>query len=216
MGGKGGGKKGGGGGGSVDVDVDSDSVATTVLDIVGLDDVNVELDLDASSQTSSTNRLELPDPIDTRLTVSVPDTIKTDQAQRSELAVTEPIVTQMTTDLDLDVDVKPMVMDLCLTVGIKDLPRFKVSRPYDKHIGLSVFGREVFGIDWCGSQDFIVDDVRRHPMLAGGTDMHQHTTHDSHHDGHGHAEEHGPAPSRPPSRRTSAEPSGQGLRVVID
>ncbi len=73
------------------------------------------------------------------MTISVPDTIRTDQSQRSELAITEPIVTQMSTDLD--VDVKPLVIDLCLTLGIKDPPRFRVSRPYDKHIGMSLFGQ---------------------------------------------------------------------------
>ena len=135
MGGKGGGKKGGGSSGSVDVDVDSDSASSTVLDIVGLDDIQVT----TNATSSSTNRLELPDPIDTRMTISVPDTIRTDQSQRSELAITEPIVTQMSTDLD--VDVKPLVIDLCLTLGIKDPPRFRVSRPYDKHIGMSLFGQ---------------------------------------------------------------------------
>lgn len=165
MAGAGGGKK-GASSGSVDVDVDSDSVSSTVLDIVGLDDIDVT----TTSNSSSTNRLELPDPIDTRMTISVPDTIRTDQNQRSELAITEPIVTQMSTDLDLDVDVKPVVMDLCLTLGIKDPPRFRVSRPYDKHLGMSLFGREVIGFDWCGTSDFIVDDVRAGGFTAGVTD----------------------------------------------
>ncbi len=62
MGGKGGGKKGGGSSGSVDVDVDSDSASSTVLDIVGLDDIQVT----TNATSSSTNRLELPDPIDAR------------------------------------------------------------------------------------------------------------------------------------------------------
>jgi hypothetical protein len=214
MGGKGGGKKGGGGGGSIEVDVDSDSDSSMVLDIVGLDDVQVT----TTSTSTNTNRLELPDPIDTRITLNVPDTIRTDQNQRNELAITEPIVTQMSADLD--VDVKPIVLDLCLTVGIKELPRFCISRPYDKHVGLTLFGREVIGFNWCGTSDFIIDDVRPRAFVSGATDApmhapragpHRHDDHDhyqdhDHHDhDHDHHDDHGSGGRR-----------GSGVRFVID
>lgn len=183
MGGKGGGKKGGGGGGSVDVDIDADSDSSTVLDIVGLDDINISADVKADTTTSNTQRLELPDPIDTRLTLSVPDTIRTDQEQRNEFAITEPIVTEMSTDLD--VDIKPVVVDLCLTLGVKDPPRFCLSRPYDRRFGLSLFGREVVGLEWCGSSQFIVDDVRPGGFLAGLADRPVAGRRDGKHGGHG-------------------------------
>jgi hypothetical protein len=190
MGGKGGGKKGGGGSGEIDVDVDSDSTSNTVLDIVGLDDIQIT----TSTTSNSTNRTELAltEPIDTRLTLSVPDTIRTDQRQRNELAITEPIITQMSTDLD--VDVKPVVVDLCLTLGIKDPPRFCVSRPNHRYLGLTVFGREVFDLRWGGTSNFVIDDVRHNAFVAGVSDRehghhheHDHHHHDHHdHDQHGH------------------------------
>ena len=211
MGGKGGGKKGGGSSGSVDVDVDSDSVTSTVLDIVGLDDIEVT----TNSTSSSTNRLELPDPIDTRMTISVPDTIRTDQKQRSELAITEPIVTQMSTELDLEVDVKPVVVDLCLTLGIKDPPRFRVSRPYDRHIGMTLFGREVIGFDWCGTSDFIVDDVRSGGFTAGVTDGPMHgRRRDQHHGDHEHHDRRDHHGDDGHDRRVWDE--RPGVRFVID
>jgi hypothetical protein len=206
MGGKGGGGKKGGGGGSVDVDVDSDSASSTVLDIVGLDDIQVT----TNATSSSTNRLELPDPIDTRMTISVPDTIRTDQKQRSELAITEPIVTHMSTDLD--VDMKPVVVDLCLTLGIKDPPRFRVSRPYDKHVGMSLFGREIVGFDWCGTSDFIVDDVRPGGFTAGVTDGSVHRS--RHHERHEHHEGHGSVSDDEFERNSWGE--RPGVRFVID
>jgi hypothetical protein len=173
----GGGKK--GASGSVDVDVDSDSDSSTVLDIVGLDDVNI------TSATSSTNRLEVPDqirtrmemaitePLDTRFSLSVPDTIRTER--RSEMVI-EPI----RTDTRLAVDVEPVVLDLCLTVGIKDPPRFCVSRPYDRRVQVNVLGREILGLHWSGDRKLVVDDVRSRPHVAGRTEQRQDGDH-----GHG-------------------------------
>ena len=188
MGGKGGGgKKGGGGSGDIDVDVDSDSTSNTVLDIVGLDDIQIT----TSTTSNSTNRTELAltEPIDTRLTLSVPETIRTDQHQRNELAITEPIITQMSTDLD--VDVKPVVVDLCLTLGIKDPPRFCVSRPNHRYLGLTLFGREVFDLRWGGTSNFVVDDVRHNTFVAGVSDgQHGHHHDRGHHDHHDHDHDH--------------------------
>lgn len=205
MGGKGGGKKGGGGGGSVDVDVDSDSASSMVLDIVGLDDIDI--DTTTNSTSVSTNRLEVPDPIqtrmemaltepiDTRLTVSVPDTIRTDQQQRNEVAITEPVVAEVSADVDLDL--KPVVVDLCLTLGVKDPPRFCLSRPYDRHFGFRLFGQEVIGVDWCGQTQFIVDDIRRNAHIAGVTETPAASGHGHQHDKHD-------------------DPAGPGVRLVID
>lgn len=216
----GGGKKGGGGGGDIDVDVDSDSNSTTVLDIVGLDDVNIN----STTSSTNTNRLEVPEPIrsrmemaltepiDTRLTLSVPDTVRTDQRQRNELAITEPIITQMSTDVD--VDVKPVVVDLCLTLGVKDPPRFCLTRPEHRHFNLSLFGREVVGLRWGGTSRFIVDDVRPNAFVAGVTDAPQHdgSGTNSEYDGSQGHRHHG-------GHRASGEPEAHrraGVRFVID
>jgi hypothetical protein len=92
---------------------------------------------------------------------------------------------------DLDVDVKPVVVDLCLTLGIKDPPRFCVSRPNHRYLGLTLFGREVFDMRWGGTSNFVVDDVRHNTFVAGVSDgQHGHHHDRGHHDHHEHGHHH--------------------------
>lgn len=157
----GGGKGGKGKGGSevsvdADVDLDADTDSTMTLDILGLDDIRMSTtsDIDLSSESTSRNEVAVTQPIETRLD------------SRSELAITEPVVTQMSADLA--VDVKPVVLDVCLMLGIKDLPRLRISRPYDKHLGVTVFGVEVFGLNRSGNAQFVIDDLPKKPFVAVG------------------------------------------------
>lgn len=162
----GGGGKGKGGGGDVDVDVDSDSFSTSsmTLDLIGLDDINVGMGgtdkpLSTVMQVGGTDK-----PMHTITEMRLPQPLQTEMS--TSLAITEPIRTEMTTDARIDVE--PVVVDLCLTVGVRDLPRQVIRRPYHRQIGLRLLGVELLGLEWSGESSTIIDDLPSRPHVEGG------------------------------------------------
>jgi hypothetical protein len=153
----GGGKGKKGGGGSISVDVTDTANASVALDIVGLDDINLSTEL------------KVPDPIQTRSELVLPQPLKTEM--RNELAITEPIVTQMTTAAT--VDVKPI--DVCLTFGISKLPNAFIGRCSEQRFGISLFGQELVGFNWSSRSEWLIDDATPRPHLElGGRESVQH------------------------------------------
>jgi hypothetical protein len=94
-------------------------------------------------------------PLQAGISIAVPDPVRAEMTSRSELAVTEPIRTAS----DVALDVKPMVVDLCVTAGIGNIPRLCITRPYDHHLSVRALGVELFGIDLTGRRRMIVSDV---------------------------------------------------------
>src|SRR5829696_924387 len=96
--------KGGGGGSSSASTVNVTNSGTTTVDVVGLDniDVRTELVLPQPLVTEHTLDLRLPQPLRTE--------------NRNEIAVTEPVVTDNRSRME--VDVKPLVLDLCLNLNV--------------------------------------------------------------------------------------------------
>jgi len=93
----------------------------------------------------------------------------------SNVAVTQPIVTQSTSksdsnaDLHLKVDpltvnsnskseldVKPLVVDSCQTLKIAPLPPIRVHQPYSQHFGITFMGMELWGLNISGSSETFV------------------------------------------------------------
>lgn len=175
----GGGK--GKGGGSISVDVTDTANASVALDIVGLDDINLSTEL------------KVPDPIQTRSELVLPQPLRTEM--RNELAITEPIVTEM--NATATVDVKPI--DVCLTVGISKLPRAFIGHCSDQRFGISLFGQEVLGFSWSSRGEWLIDDAapRPHHELGGQASV-QHRER--------------PAP-RPPT--IVGRPGKEGLRIRV-
>lgn len=148
----GGGGKGGGGGTSIDVT----NSGTTTLDIVGLDDMNieqvVELKLPQPLKTEAVNDIKLPQPFVTEST--------------TKLAVTEPIVTDSTSRTELDI--KPMVVDLCVNINMGKMPPTCIRQPYEHHFGFTLFGMEIFGFNFAGESKIIVEDHDPGPKVVWG------------------------------------------------
>jgi hypothetical protein len=99
----------------------------------------------------------------------------------SNLAVTQPIVTQSTSksdssaNLDLKVeplnvdlkveplkvssdstsaiDLKPVAIDSCQTLKIAPLPPIKMEQPYSQHFGITFMGMELWGLNISGRYD---------------------------------------------------------------
>jgi hypothetical protein len=155
MGGGGGGKGGGGGGTSMSVDttVTADTTIDSTVDIVGLDDINVrsELVLPQPFKTESKGELTFPKPI------------------RTEMAVTEPIVSQNTSHVGLDI--KPLTVDLCARLEIDSLPPTCIRQPYHHHYGITLFGIEIWGFDVEGESRTIIDDLPQRPQVVWGPEQ---------------------------------------------
>jgi len=160
-----GGGKGGGGGGATSTvnvnnsgttNVDSDSTVT----IQGLDDVKTTLDIKLPQPfvTETTTELKLPQPFKTE--------------SRQELAVTQPIETDSKSAMSLDI--RPVTLDLCVNIGISPPTPMTVRQPYHNHFGFTLFGQELFGFNYSGESQVIMQDLTKPPHVAwGGVEMHE-------------------------------------------
>lgn len=193
------------------------------ISIVGDETKPVSFDL-AGGITSTTDIGGTGTPIETRtemggtgtplaasVSIAIPDPIQTDSQSKTEFAVTQPIETSS----DMRLDVKPVVVDLCLTAGIGKIPRISITRPYDHHVSLRVLGMEIFGLDLHGQNRMVVDDLPPRPATVwGGVSATR--------DADGARAQHRPGPpglgsSGEPSGRTPGHPAaaGNGLRIRL-
>jgi hypothetical protein len=136
----------------------------------------------------------------------------------STLAVTEPIVTQSTSNSDSKVDLKveplsvtsastsvvdlkPVAVDSCQTIKIAPLPPIRMEQPYSQHFGFTFMGMELFGFTTSGRYETLLND----PAKPAHTRCNCHS-HEEHH-----------APQRVTRTDSSASGvSGGGLRVRIN
>lgn len=152
-------------------------------------DDSVELDLKLTNNTTQTNKLELPQPLKTEnvqtldvkpqsqtlevkpLTQTTNQSlelkpVKVDSNSRQEVAYTDPIRTDASSNSTLDL--KPIALDVCMRTGPASLPPTHVCEPYHHRIGLTLLGVEVFGVAWSGETQTIVQDRGGRPMVAWG------------------------------------------------
>jgi hypothetical protein len=90
----------------------------------------------------------------------------------SNLAVTQPIVTQSTSKSDStasvdlkveplkvssdstsEIDVKPLAIDSCQTLKLAPLPPIKMEQPYSQHFGITFMGMELWGFNMSGKSE---------------------------------------------------------------
>jgi hypothetical protein len=90
----------------------------------------------------------------------------------SNLAVTEPIVTQATSksdssaslnlkveplkvssDSNSEIDIKPLAIDSCQTLKLAPLPSMKLEQPYSQHFGMTFMGMELWGFTISGKSE---------------------------------------------------------------
>lgn len=102
--------------------------------------------------------LETPEPIESRSEFVFP------QPFQSEFSIPEPIVL----DAKTAIDVNPLALDQCVHVKLGPLPPTCVRQPYRQHVGFTLFGVELFGIDLCGEFQALVSPMRTPPQAAWG------------------------------------------------
>jgi hypothetical protein len=153
--------------GTTNVDVDS------TVDVRGLDNINQSLTLALPQplRMSNQNELILPQPFRTE--------------NRQELAVTQPVVTEGRNELSLDI--RPLTVDLCLNVKMAAPAPTCIRQPYQHHFGFTLFGIELFGLNFSGEAQTIVQDLPKQPHVAWGGPppaQHSHCGASWHHGGH--------------------------------
>lgn len=123
------------------------------LDVKGLDNIKADTTFTVSKPIDTSLTLSVPDTVktDTKLTLSVPDTIKTD----AKAAI----------DTRSAIDLQPVVVDQCLKLSLGALPPTLVCLPSHQRIGLTVFGVEVFGLTYQGESKVVVSDLPKPPHI---------------------------------------------------
>lgn len=144
-------------GGDVSMDVDANIDSSNSVEIVGLDDIGMRMEL------------VLPDPIHT--------------VGRNEFAITEPVRMEndISADLnttmdikpiqlsnDINMDIRPVVMDLCFKLEFGGPPPTCIRQPYNHHFGITLFGTEVLGFNFVGESRTIVEELPKKPQLVLG------------------------------------------------
>jgi len=90
----------------------------------------------------------------------------------SNVAVTQPVVTQSTSKSDStasvdlkveplkvssdstsEIDVKPLAIDSCQTLKLAPLPPIKMEQPYSQHFGITFMGMELWGFNISGKSE---------------------------------------------------------------
>lgn len=99
------------------------------------------------------------DKIKADLTLEVPDPITTDSTID---------VKPLKTDSSILVDLKPAVIDLCLTANIGKVPSVCIRQPYRHHLAFTLYGTEVWGFTFSGEQETVVDELERRPQVSLG------------------------------------------------
>jgi len=134
--------------GDTKIDITSGGTTTVdsnnTIDILGLNNIKTEVDL------------VLPQPFRTNTGID----------SRTELTITKPIITESSTDLALDI--KPMTVDLCLSINFGGIPPTCIQFPYQTHFGITLFGMEVFGFNIAGESRVIIGDLPNRPHVALG------------------------------------------------
>jgi len=137
-----------------DLTIDVKPITETV-DIVGLNDIKADL------------KLELPQPFETSSTLDVkPLTANLGSKLTLDPVKLELQVDPLKTDNSVSVDLKPVVLDLCLTTNIGKVPSLCIRQPYHHHIGFTMWGVEVWGFTFSGQQETVVEELDRQPQVA--------------------------------------------------
>ena len=176
----------------IDVKFDPISVTTgpTTVTVAGLNDI----------------KIAFTEPIETKssLTLSVPDTIKTDATAKlttdSKIATDSKVATdsRVATDSKLALvlpdpirteskaalDLQPVVLDQCLKLSLGALPLTHVCLPNRQRIGFTLFGMEVFGLTLDGETQFVIGDPPKQPQVVAAPVNHPPHASPVHHETH--------------------------------
>jgi hypothetical protein len=154
----GGSKKGGGGSSSATIAVNSTSNSVSDNQITSTSNSTSSADIDSTSNAS----LQIVG-LDN---VNVHTNSASDSKNDVRLAITEPIVTDSKSKMEMDI--KPLEAQFCMKLGIERLPSTKICNPVEKHFRLTLFGQEVIGFHYSGEDRTIIEDLGNRPFVISG------------------------------------------------
>lgn len=134
--------KGGGGGGNANINVSNnsksvvDSQSTSRIDSTSNSTNNIDSKATAQLQVVGLDNIRL----------------KADSAAENRTQV--------------QMDLKPLQVDLCLRLGLENLPSSRICRPIARHFGITFMGVEVFGFNYSSEETTIIEDMRRRPFIV--------------------------------------------------
>ena len=123
--------------------------------------IDVTISVPDPIETSSSSSFVIPEPIEMANTIDVRP-LSTD----SKIAITEPIVSQNTSNIGLDV--RPMVVDLCFKLDFGEFPPTCIRQPYQHHFGVTFMGMELFGFNFAGESQIIIENIPKKPRVLPG------------------------------------------------
>ena len=106
-------------------------------------------------------------------TLSTLDLMPVSVTTNSTLAATTNSTLTTKNDLDTnsavkaEVDVKPLVVDLCLKLGLERLPSTAICRDGCRHFGITLLGIEVIGFDYEVNTTTNIQDLANRPFVVG-------------------------------------------------
>jgi hypothetical protein len=141
------------------MDVDADIDSTNSMEIIGLDDMKMraEIVLPQPLRTEGKNEFAITTPI--RMQNEIDTTMELKPIQFSS---------------DIDLDVKPVVMDFCFKLDFGGPPPTCIRQPYSHHFGVTLFGMEILGFNFAGESQVIIDELPKRPQIAWGSEKAAH------------------------------------------
>jgi len=147
-------------------DVNVISTSHDTVDLIGLNDItaDVTLNLPQPFKTEGVNTYDIKP-----LTTNSNATIEL-KPLSADLKI-EPLsadlkIEPLKTDSDITLDLKPVVLDLCLTANIGKVPNVCIRQPYRHRFGFTLFGIELWGFSLSGEQETVFDELRPRPQIA--------------------------------------------------
>lgn len=127
--------------------------------VTGLDNIKTDSKFAVTQPIDTSLTLSVPDTVktDAKLTLSIPDTIKTDAKAA--------IDTKSSLDTRSAIDLQPVVLDQCFKLSLGALPPTLICLPSHQRIGLTLFGVEVFGLTYEGESKVVVSDLPKPPHI---------------------------------------------------
>lgn len=140
------------------------------LAVTGLNDIKVDA------------KLAITEPIESKLTLSVPEPIKANLTSDGKFAFTIP--EPIRTDSKAAIDLQPVVLDQCLRLSLGPLPATRICLPNRQRVGLTLFGIEVLSLTLDGEAQVLVGPpVKQAHVVTLGQNSHERRhDHDARHE----------------------------------
>ena len=122
---------------------------------LGSDGSTIHLDTDLEPVTINSN-VAVTQPVVTQSTSKSDSTANLDM-KIEPLNVdlkVEPL--QITSDSNSEIDIKPLAIDSCQTLKLAPLPTIQMEQPYSTHFGITYMGMELWGINISGKSETIL------------------------------------------------------------